>query len=340
MSIEYPTPRKIVTFGEVLMRLCPPDHQKFAQSKNLEMTFGGGEANVSISLAHMGLEACHVTQFPDNLLGRAATQYLRQYWLDTSYVSLKGDKMGSYFMEVGAGHRASEIVYDRTKSSFADIEPEKIDWSYILEGADWFHWSGITPAISEGAARTCLDAIEVANDLGVKVSGDVHSRKSLWQYGKAPQEIMPTLIARSNYLFGSSFDFAPLYQEIKSDDDLTTTGEKLMKHCPHLMGLIDKDREILSASHNRIRGKYLERGELSVSDWYDVQPIVDRVGTGDAFAAGMIYGLLHFEAPRMRAQYAAAACALKHTIPGDANLASSSDIMALAKGEASGRIKR
>lgn len=323
-----------------MMRLSPPDHRRFTQTNRLDLTFGGGEANVGISLAYCGLEACHITQFPDNMLGKAAVQYLQQHWVDTSQIPLEGNKMGSYFMEVGAGHRASEIVYDRTGSSFASIIPHKFDWLSILEGADWFHWSGITPAISLGAAQACLDAIKAANSLGVKVSGDVYSRKSLWQYGKSPQEVLPDLVMRSNYLFGSSFDFAPLFQDINVKDDQITTGKKLTAHCSQLIGLIDKDREILSASHNRIRGKYLENEKLSVSDWYDVQSIVDRVGTGDAFAAGMIYGLLHFEDPQLCTQYAAAACALKHTIPGDANLVTASDILALAKGEASGRIKR
>ncbi len=335
-----PEPRRIVTFGEVMLRLSPPDHRKFVQSNTLEMTFGGGEANVAISLAYLGLEACHVTQFPENMIGKAAVQYMRQHWVDTSHIALEGDKMGTYFMEVGAGHRASEIVYDRERSAFAYINPDKFDWHSILEGADWFHWSGITPAISQGAAKACLNAINAANDLGVNVSGDVHSRKSLWQYGKTPQEVMPELIAGSNFLFGSAYDFAPLFDDVEIDDDLSVTAQKLEVHCPRLVGLMDKDREILSASHNRIRGKYVDKGNLSVSEWFDVQLIVDRVGTGDAFAAGMIYGLLHFDDPKVRTQFAAAACAFKHTISGDANLASVADIMAIATGESSGRIKR
>lgn len=333
-------PHRIVTFGEVMLRLSPPDRRKFAQSNSLEMTFGGGEANVAISLAYLGMDACHVTQFPENMIGKAAIQYMRQHWIDTSNIALEGDKMGTYFMEAGAGHRASEIVYDRSGSAFAQIDPAKFDWHSILEGADWFHWSGITPAISDVTAEACLDAIKAANELGVNVSGDVHSRKSLWQYGKTPQEVLPALIKGSNFLFGSAFDFAPLFDDITVNDDLMVIAQKLTTHCPHFKGLIDKDREILSASHNRIRGKFLENGNLSVSEWFDVQSIVDRVGTGDAFAAGMIYGLLHFDDPKNTAQFAAAACALKHTIHGDANLISYADINALATGESIGRIKR
>lgn len=340
MTNMIPEPPRIVTFGEVMLRLSPPDHRKFTQSDTLEMTFGGGEANVAISLAYLGLDACHVTCFPDNMIGKAAVQYMRQHGIETDQIALDGNKMGTYFMEVGAGHRASEIVYDRADSAFANIDPDQLDWHSILEGADWFHWSGITPAISEGAAKACLNAIRAANDLGVKVSGDVHSRKSLWQYGKTPQEVMPALIAGSSFLFGSAFDFTPLFDEVEADDDLSVTAGKLATHCPHLIGLIDKDREIINASHNRIRGKYLEKGNMSMSEWFDVQSIVDRVGTGDAFAAGMIYGLLHFDKSKMSAQFAAAACALKHTIPGDANLVSVADIMGLATGESSGRIKR
>ena len=335
------TAKKVVTFGEVMLRLSTPGNQRFSQATALEVTYGGGEANVAISLSYLGLSALHVARFPDHMVGRAVSQYLRKHGVDTSYILNGGKKMGSYFMEVGAGHRASEIVYDRAGSSFSEIQPDMVDWSKILADADWFHWSGITPAISQTVADTCLEAIQIANELGVKVSGDVHSRKSLWQYGKSPKDIMPALLRGSDYLIGGAFDFASIFTDIGEEEDMITTRTKLTSHCPRLIGLIDKDRDILSASHNRIRGKYCcENGQLWTSDWFEIDTIVDRVGTGDAYAAGIIYGLMNFDDKRFITQFGTAACALKHTIPGDANLVGREDIMALAIGEASGRIKR
>ena len=334
------TSKRVVTFGEVMLRLSTPGNQRFSQADSLDITYGGGEANVGISLSYLGLEATHVTRFPGHMVGKAATQYLRKHGVNTDQVLYGGQKMGSYFMEVGAGHRASEIAYDRAGSSFSEIELGMIDWKSVLEGADWFHWSGITPAISQGAADSCLAAIETANELGVKVSGDVHSRKSLWQYGKTPKEIMPALLNGSDYLIGGAFDFASIFDEFDLDDNMVTTTEKLKARCSRLKGLIDKDREILSASYNRIRGRYCENGKVWMSDWFDIHAIVDRVGTGDAYAAGIIYGLMNFDDKKLVAQFGTAACALKHTIPGDANLVDKEDILALANGESNGRIKR
>ena len=236
-----------------MARLSPPHHQRFSQAASLGLTYGGGEANVCISLAYMGLEACHVTRFPDHMVGRAATQYLRHHGVDTRHIQYGAQKMGIYYLEQGAGHRASEIVYDRAGSSFAQASPELFDWSAILQGADWFHWSGITPGISQGAADSCLEAIQTANKLGIRVSGDVHSRKSLWRYGKTPQEVLPALMAGSDYLLGGAFDFATFVESIEPTDDFSTTGTKLSAHYHRMVGLIDKDRDISSESHNRIQ---------------------------------------------------------------------------------------
>ena len=331
---------KIVTFGEVMMRLSPPGHQKFSQASSLDLTFGGGEANVGISLAYFGLNACHVTRFPDSMIGQAATQYFRKHGLDTSQVSYGGRRMGSYFLEQGASHRASVVVYDREDSAFASLDPDALDWKEILKGANWFHWTGITPAIAQGTAAALARAITVANELGVRVSADVHSRSTLWQYGKLPEEVLPELIAGTDVVIASAHDLAGLYTSIQEEDDLKTITQKLKELCPRVQLVVDKDREIISASNNRIRGKMWHEGQMLYTRFYDIDLIVDRVGTGDAFAAGLIYGLLSFESKQQALDFATAACVLKHTIPGDANLVSSEEVLSLASGLSTGRIKR
>ena len=198
--------KKVVTFGEVMMRFSPPGYAKFSQATTVELAYGGGEANVAISLAYFGLDAFHVTCFPDNLVGRAATQYLRHHWLHTKYITYGEGRMGKYFLEKGAVHRPSEVVYERDSSAFSKIRPEMFDWERILRNADWFHWTGITPGIAQGTADACGDAIKVANKLGVPVSVDVHSRKNLWQYGKDKKEIMPQLVDGCDVVIASPFD--------------------------------------------------------------------------------------------------------------------------------------
>ena len=197
-------PKKVITFGEVMMRLSPPGHSKFSQATSLELVYGGGEANVAISLAYLGMKAAHVTRFPDNALGKAATQFLRQHWLSTEHVIYGGNMLGKYFLEKGAVHRSSEVIYEREGSSFSLIEPSMIDWENVLKDADWFHWTGITPAISEGAALCCLDAIKTANKLGIPVSGDINSRDNMWKYGKTMEEVMPELVQNCDIVITSS----------------------------------------------------------------------------------------------------------------------------------------
>nr|MBX2841606.1 sugar kinase [Flammeovirgaceae bacterium] len=285
--------KKIVTFGEVMMRLKPPGYAKFSQSDQLELTFGGGEANTAVSLAYFGMQAMHVTMFPDNLIGRSATQFLRRHWVNTSQVQYGGDEMGIYFLESGAVHRSSTVVYDRSHSAFANMLPDTFDWKEILKGADWFHWTGITPAISENTAATCLAAIKAANKLGVMVSADVTYRQKLWNYGKSPQEILPALVAGSDVIIAGSSDLR-LLLETEESLKFSELAQKAMKTFPNIKKVADKDRESLNASHNTIRGKIWNGKEMLKTQVFDVTHIIDRVGTGDAYAAGLIYGLLHY----------------------------------------------
>lgn len=331
---------KVVTFGEVMMRFSPPGHAKFSQSTMVELAYGGGEANVAISLAYFGLDAFHVTRFPDNLIGKSATQYLRHHWVHTRYISYGEGRMGKYFLEKGAVHRPSVVVYERDHSAFSKIEPGMFDWDRILKNADWFHWTGITPGISNGAAQECDKAIKTANKIGVPVSVDVHSRKNLWQYGKSKLDIMPELVSGCDIVIASPYDMQENLGVANEADDLATASQKLQQSFPRVKKVVDKNREAISASHNRIQG-FLWTGEKVLSSpSLDVTHIVDRVGTGDAYAAGLIYGLLNLNDDQKAVNFAASACALKHTVEGDVNMVSVEDVEVLAQGNFNGGIKR
>ena len=329
---------KIITFGEVMLRLSPPGVGRFTQTDSLTMHFGGTEANVAVSLAQLGLEANHVTRFPANALGRSAVGYLRRYGVGTQHVRYGDGRMGLYFLETGAGSRASQIVYDRANSAFSQIQPADIDWEPILQGADWFHWTGITPALSQGAADCLLAGIQVANRLGVPVSGDIVYRSNLWQYGRSPQEIMPALTEGCSLVLGSKSLFSDLYGVVGST--FQEAGRAMMERFPTIRYVTDTKRNSVSASHNQLSAKLFDGNTVYKSRIYDIQPIVDRIGTGDAYMAGMIYGLLLFNDPQRAVEFGAAASALKHTISGDVNLATVAEIETLESGDSSGKLKR
>jgi 2-dehydro-3-deoxygluconokinase len=332
--------KKIVTFGEVMMRFSPPGYAKFSQANQVELAYGGGEANVAISLAYFGMDAFHITRFPDNLIGRAATQYLRHHWIHTKYIDYGEGWMGKYFLEKGAVHRPSVVVYERENSAFANIKPGGFDWKRILRNADWFHWTGITPGISEGAAEECKIAIKTANDLGVPVSADVHSRKNLWQYGKSKQDIMPELVRGCDVIFASPYDMQENLGVANETDDLASAANKLCQEFRRIKRVVDKKREAVNASHNRIEGYIWDGKKIVSSPSLDVTHIVDRVGTGDAYAAGMIYGMLNLADDQQAVNFAAAACALKHTVEGDVNMVSAADVAQLMEGNTTGSIIR
>ena len=329
---------KIITFGEVMLRLSPPGVDRFPQASALTMHFGGTEANVAVSLAQFGLSATHVTRFPNHALGRAAAGYLRRYGVDTQSVLYGDGRMGLYFLETGAGSRASQIIYDRVDSAFSRIKPDEIDWETVLTGADWFHWTGITPALSQGAADCLLAGIQTANRLGIPVSGDIVYRSNLWQYGRTPQEIMPALTEGCTLVLGSKSLFSELYGVVGST--FQEAGQTLMKRFPTVRYVTDTKRNSVSASHNQLSAKLFDGTTVYKSRLYDIQPIVDRIGTGDAYVAGLIYGLLQFNDPQRAVEFGAAASALKHTIPGDVNLATVAEVETLEQGDGSGKLKR
>ncbi len=321
-----------------MMRLTTPGHQRFAQAASLGITYGGGEANVAAALAQMGMPAAHVTVFPDNDLGRAAGAFFQKTGMDTSQFQYGPGRLGLYFMETGEGLRPSRIVYDRYDSAFARLQPETFNWEEILRGSSWFHWTGITPAVSASAAAACSVAIRTARQMGITVSADVNYRRVLWQYGKKASEVMPDLVAGCDVIVCTSGDAADIFG-IQSDD-FQEMSRRMKQRFPNLKKIIATRRDTLSASHNRLTGICSDGVETIESTTLELNPIVDRIGGGDAFIAGFIYGSMQYKDTRRALEFATAASALKHMIEGDFNLVSVAEVEQVMQGNVSGRLMR
>jgi len=332
------TKTKTITLGEIMMRLSAPGFARFTQAQSFNVVYGGSEANVSVSLCHFGLQAAHVTRFPDNDIGRTAVQTLNRYGVDTHHIVYGDERMGLYFLENGAIHRASRIIYDRFNSAFAHIKPGMIDWETVFKDAGWFHWTGITPAISQGAADVCLEAIREARKQGLQISGDINYRRNLWQYGKEAGDIMPALIEHTDYIIAGITDFENCLGI--TGNDYTSACQKVMKANPNIKKIASTLRDSISSSHNKITGMIWNGKELLQSREYDLTHIVDRVGAGDAFMAGLIYGWLTKKTDQQTVEFATAASALKHTIEGDVNTATAEEVENLVKGENIGKLLR
>ena len=344
---------RVITFGEIMLRLSTPGYLRFGQARQFDATFGGGEANVAVSLANYGIDAAFVTRLPDNDIAKSCLKDLRSYGVDTSRIIFGGDRVGIYFLETGAVARPSKVVYDRAGSSIATIQPGMIDWKKVFEGADWFHWTGITPALSQGAADVCLEAVRAANALGVTVSCDLNYRKNLWKYGKAAGEVMPALVEGCDIILGNEEDADKVFGIKPEGFDVTATGgaidqrrfqsvgEQLMKRFPRAKKVIITLRGSINANHNTWGGVLWDGRTLYQSPRYDITHIVDRVGGGDSFMGGLIYGLLSFPGDDQKAlNFAVAASCLKHTIFGDYNQVTVAEVENLMKGDASGRVAR
>ena len=344
---------KIITFGEIMLRLSTPGYLRFGQAKQFDATYGGGEANVAVSLANYGMDAKFVTRLPENDIAKACLKDLRSYGVDTSSIVYGGDRLGIYFLETGAVARPSKVVYDRANSSIATIKPGDIDWKKVLEGADWFHWTGITPALSQGAADVCLEAIKAANAMGITVSCDLNYRKNLWKYGKKASEVMPALVEGCDVILGNEEDADKVFGIKPEGFDVTSTGgqidqrrfqsvgEQLMKKFPRAKKVIITLRGSINANHNTWGGVLWDGKTLYQSPRYDITHIVDRVGGGDSFMGGLIYGLLTYTGDDQKAlNFAVAASCLKHTIFGDYNQVTVAEVENLMKGDASGRVSR
>ncbi len=344
---------KVVTFGELMLRLATPGYQRFSQAKEFTATFGGGEANVAVSLANYGLDTQFVTRLPKNDIAQSCIMDLRAHNVGTQEIIFGGNRVGIYFLETGAVARASKVVYDRAGSSIADIEPGMVDWRKVLQGATWFHWTGITPALSQGAAAASLEDNKVANQMIKKISADLNFRKNLWKYGKSASEVMPALVEGCDIILGNEEDCEKVFGIKPEGFDVTATnGEvnaaefesvctQMMAKFPRCKKMIVTLRGAINANHNTWGGVLYSNGTLKMSKRYDITHIVDRVGGGDSFMGGLIYGLISYPEDDQKAlEFAVAASCLKHTIYGDFNLVTVAEVENLMKGDGSGRVSR
>jgi len=344
--------KKIVTFGEIMLRLSPPGYKRFAQTYSFDVVYGGGESNVAVSLANYGLNSYFVSRIPQNDIGECAMMELRKRGVNTQHVIREGERLGIYFLETGAVSRGSKVVYDRAHSGMATMGKGMVDWAEVFKDADWFHWTGITPALSQGAADACLEAIQMANKMGVPVSTDLNYRKKLWKYGKEPGEVMPELVAGCDVILGNEEDAEKHFGLHPEGVDVTHGGgevdgkaylsvlKQLMEMFPRAKKTITTLRGSISASHNSWSGVLWDGKKLYEAPTYQITDIVDRVGGGDSFMAGLIYGLLEYENDQDALNFAVAASCLKHTIKGDANLVTKEEVEKLMSGDASGRVSR
>ncbi len=337
--------KKVITFGEIMMRLSPPKHLRFSQADSFNIVLGGGGSNVAVSLANFGIPTQFVSRLPDNDFGQRAKMELRKYGVGTDYIAKGGNRLGLYFLEKGAVSRGGKVVYDRANSAISQIKQGMIDWENVFSDAQWFHWSGITPAISQQAANVCLEALNTAQELGITISTDLNYRSKLWNYGKSPSEVMPELVEKCDIILGGSYA-AKKYFGIDSNDNNSETETyrstciKLMERFPKASKIATSLRGVISASHNSWSGVLYNGKRFIKAPDYQITHIVDRVGGGDSFMGGLICGLLTYGTDQEAIDFATAASCLKHTIPGDVNLSSTDEVEKLIKGDRSGRVAR
>ncbi len=339
-----------VTFGEIMLRLAAPDFERLLQSPRFDASFGGGEANVAVALAQFGLPSAYVTVLPEkNPIGDGAIGDLRRFGVDTSNIVRGTGRMGIYYIEAGANHRPSKVVYDREHTAIAHAKVGDINWSRIFEEASWFHLTGITPAISASSSDLALESVCKAQQMGITVSCDLNYRKSLWRWGKPATEVMPELVKRVHIAIANEED-VQMTLGIQADVDVQSgqldraqyeaLTAKVLAQYPNLKVVAITLRESQSASHNGWSACLNDRQQFLVSRHYDITHIVDRVGSGDSFAAGLIYGLQKLSTQREALEFAVAASCLKHSVPGDLSRFTVEEVEALLKGEGSGRVQR
>ena len=343
--------KKVVTFGEIMLRLKSPELERFFQSPSLEATFGGGEANVAVSLANYGMDTAFVTVLPKNDIAAACIRELRGFGVDVSNIVRKDGRMGIYYLETGAVQRPSKVIYDRAGSAIAESKVGDIDWDKAFDGASWFHITGITPAISEGAAELSLEAVKKAKELGLHVSCDLNYRKNLWKYGKTAQEVMTELVKYVDTVIANEEDFQ-MSLGLKAESQGSVEAGELnvkqyqaiaklaMEKYPNIKRVAITLRESKSAFDNDWSACLYNGKDFFLSRKYQITHIVDRVGGGDSFGGGLIYGLNNYEDEKTALEFAVAASCLKHTIPGDYNRVSVPEVESLMKGSGSGRVQR
>ena len=344
---------QVVTFGEIMLRLSPPDFLRFSQAYSFDVTYGGGESNVAVSLANYGIPSCFVSRLPDNDLGECALIELRKRGVNTDQIIRGGDRLGIYFLETGAVSRGSKVLYDRAHSAMAEIKPGMIDWNSIFKETSWFHFTGITPAISEEASAACLEAVQIATKMGVTISTDLNYRAKLWKYGGNREAIMTELTSYCDIILGNEEDAEKHFGMKPKNLNITKQGHKInaeafqsvckqmMKKFPRAKKVITTLRGSVSASNNTWAGVLYDGEKIYESPQYQIHPIIDRVGGGDSFMGGLIYGLITYPSNDQKAlNFAVAASCLKHTIKGDANLVTIEEVEKLMSGDASGRVAR
>ena len=341
---------RVVTFGETMLRLKSPGSERLFQSPFLEATFGGSESNVAVSLSLLGEDAAFVTVFPDNALADSAIAQLRGYGVDTGGIVRVPGRMGLYFVEAGACQRSGSVIYDRTASALAEAPPDAIDWPQVLKGADLLHLTGITPSVSANAADATLAAARCAKEMGVQVSLDFNLRTNLWKYGKLPIDVMPCLLENADICIaneeqaaaalGLELDGGAQTEGAPDPDRFRRLAEKIVSRFPNVRLCATTLRESVSADRNNLSAVLWTHDEFLTARRYEIADIVDRIGAGDAFDAGLLYGLSHFDTRAEALEFAAAAAVLKHSVPGDINLCTAGEIRRLAFGSGDGRIKR
>jgi 2-dehydro-3-deoxygluconokinase len=345
---------RIITFGEIMLRLKSPGFERLLQSGTLEATFAGGEANVAVSLANFGAEVAFVTALPQNAIARACISNLRGAGIDTSFIVRSGDRIGVYYLEAGANQRPSVVIYDRSNSAIANAASDEFDWEYIFDGASWFHISGITPAISQKAAETSLAAVQIASQKGLTVSCDYNYRKNLWKYGKTAVEVMRELVKLVDIgianeedcqlALGIKVDEGSWKKDIRSGEldsgKYKALCEAVLDQFPNLKAQAVTLRHSYSADHNGWSGCLHDRENFYIGPHYDITDIVDRVGAGDSFAGALIYSLVNRKSLQDALDFAVAASCLKHSIPGDYNRVTVDEVNRLLAGDRSGRVQR
>jgi 2-dehydro-3-deoxygluconokinase len=335
--------QKIVTLGEVMMRLSPPGKQKLQQAISLDILFSGSEANVTAALSQWGMQGIHVTRFPDNELGRTALSWLRHRGMENRYIQLGGERLGLYFVEQGAMSRPTTITYDRLPSSFSTVHKGMFNWNEILDGANWFHWSGITPALSQGAAEVLMEALLVCSAKGIMVSGDINYRSGLWRYGKTPEEIMTPMLEHTQVVVASENDTRNIFRisaENTKENGFVSISRQMKERFPGIRYMLTSPREQISATHNRLSGMLWNGTDLLETRTYNMEQIVERIGSGDTFMAGFIYAVLQGWSDQQKIDFATAAAVLKHSYEGDIMLGSVEEVLQVMEGDTGGRIRR
>lgn len=344
--------KKIVTFGEIMLRLSTPDNLRLQQSREFMVNYGGSEANVAISIANFGGEVDYITRLPDNALAETCISELRSHNINTSHILIGGRRLGTYYMEKAAAMRNSKVIYDREFSSFSELKPGMIDWKEIFKDAAIFHWSGIDAALTPGLAEVCKEAIQTAKDMGLMVSYDINYRKNLWNYGKTAQEVLRPLMVYSDIMFGSEGEYnllmglkGPGFKATKANEPYDvkayeTFCKEIKKQVPECKYIYIALRNVMSTEHHTFAGILYSNDTLKYSRVFDIENVIDCVGVGDAFCGALLYAHHAYDNDQKRVDFATAAAVLKNTIVGDSNMVKKSEVESLLALHEAGELAR